>query len=302
MPQRLSTGIIGLDNLLEGGLLPNSVSGVIGSPGTGKTTIGLQFMLEGLQNGDHGLYLTFEESPKKLLNEAALMGLDSIEHYYDEGSLIFHHASGEEVVSFLTETLPNSIDDLKKAMKVHSRVVLDPLTPVLWELEERKRQRAILTRSFDLLREFGTIMITLEEPTAEAGSRTQETAIPLYLVDNIINLQYLGLGGQYNRTVRILKSRGTRHGELVYPLIFARGAGVVVFGEAEIGKESTVIPDYTPLFDKYTDLILKFPDSALKADILSRFGLIKMNWSSSASPEPALSELYQKFQRRMQGY
>ncbi|MFX0208450.1 MAG: RAD55 family ATPase [Candidatus Hodarchaeota archaeon] len=302
MPPRLSTGIIGLDNLLEGGLLPHSVTGVIGSPGTGKTTVALNFILEGLESGDHALYLTFEESPKKLLSEAALMGLEGLESYYDEGSLIFHHATGEEVVSFLTETLPHSIDDLKKAMKVHSRVVVDPLTPVLWELEERKRQRAILTRSFDLLREFGTILITLEEPTAEAGSRTQETAIPLYLVDNIINLQFLGLGGQYGRTLRIYKSRGTRHGELVYPLMFMRGAGVVVFGETEIGKENAEIPDYTPIFDEYARKIAQLPDSHSKATLLSRIALLKQDWISSASPESVLQELYTKFRKLMEIY
>jgi circadian clock protein KaiC len=63
---RLSTGIDGLDNILGGGLDPDSLYLVEGRPGTGKTTLGLQFLLEGVRRGEKGLYITLSESEREL--------------------------------------------------------------------------------------------------------------------------------------------------------------------------------------------------------------------------------------------
>jgi len=295
---RLKTGIYGLDRLLEGGFLYNSATGVMGSPGTGKSTFALQYALEGLEHGQNVLYLTFEEPPEKLLREAKLLGIgDALQRYYKAGNLIFHHASGAEMLEFLTEILPNQIETLKAEQDSHSRVILDPLTPLLWELEERKRQRNVLTKAFDLLREFGTVLITIEEPLAQPGTRNMETAIPLYLVDTIVNVQYLGLGGHYNRTLRILKSRGTNHGELVYPIRFIRGAGLVVFSEEEEAADEDISEDHDKLFNEYKVKISRGSNNAIKGDILQSLEVMKKNWPESSSPKYVLEELLEKVNR-----
>ncbi len=59
---RASTGIEGLDYILKGGLSKNRLYLVQGNPGTGKTTMGLQFLLEGEKKGEKGLYITLSES------------------------------------------------------------------------------------------------------------------------------------------------------------------------------------------------------------------------------------------------
>jgi circadian clock protein KaiC len=76
----LATGIAGLDNILGGGLSPNHLYLIEGDPGTGKTTIALQFLLEGLPLGQKGLYVTLSESRVELLEIAASHGwsIDSI--------------------------------------------------------------------------------------------------------------------------------------------------------------------------------------------------------------------------------
>src|SRR6476661_2838461 len=63
---RLSTGITGLDDILCGGLTAQRVYLVEGTPGTGKTTLGLQFLLNGLANGESGLYITLSETADEL--------------------------------------------------------------------------------------------------------------------------------------------------------------------------------------------------------------------------------------------
>src|SRR5437764_4386289 len=78
--QRVSTGIVGLDDVLCGGFDPDRLYLVEGEPGTGKTTLGLQYLLEGARRGEKGLYVTLSESEKELRLVAARHGwsLDSI--------------------------------------------------------------------------------------------------------------------------------------------------------------------------------------------------------------------------------
>src|SRR4028118_229423 len=64
---RASTGIEGLDYILKGGLSKNRLYLVQGNPGTGKTTMGLQFLLEGERKGEVGLYITLSESKEELI-------------------------------------------------------------------------------------------------------------------------------------------------------------------------------------------------------------------------------------------
>ena len=70
MTQRLSTGIPGLDEVLRGGLLPGQLFEVRGTAGTGKTTLGLQFLMEGARRGEATLFISLVE-PERALRESA---------------------------------------------------------------------------------------------------------------------------------------------------------------------------------------------------------------------------------------
>src|SRR6188474_1040251 len=78
---RASTGVEGLDDILGGGLARNRLHLIEGSPGTGKTTVALQFLLTGAEQGDTGLYVTLAETRQELRDGAASHGwsIDSIE-------------------------------------------------------------------------------------------------------------------------------------------------------------------------------------------------------------------------------
>src|SRR6201992_4511224 len=73
-PKRLTTGASGLDDILGGGLTTYRVYLVEGTPGTGKTTLSLQFLLEGLKRGEAGLYITLSETAEELSAVAATHG------------------------------------------------------------------------------------------------------------------------------------------------------------------------------------------------------------------------------------
>jgi circadian clock protein KaiC len=63
--QKITTGCEGLDDMLHGGLLPGSANLVEGAAGTGKSTLGTQFLMEGMNRGENGLVGTFEECPEQ---------------------------------------------------------------------------------------------------------------------------------------------------------------------------------------------------------------------------------------------
>src|SRR3954465_7828403 len=73
---RARTGVPGLDGVLSGGLAIGRVFLLEGTPGTGKTTIALRFLLEGAQEGEHGLYVTLSETANELRTAAASHGWD----------------------------------------------------------------------------------------------------------------------------------------------------------------------------------------------------------------------------------
>ena len=89
---RVSTGIKGLDEMLHGGLPRGRTILVVGSPGSGKTTFAMQFLVGGAKLGETGLYVSFEEKPERMKSNLSSFGwnLDSLEH---DGKITFIDAT-----------------------------------------------------------------------------------------------------------------------------------------------------------------------------------------------------------------
>src|SRR5256712_10181889 len=90
--EKVASGIPGLDDLIEGGFWPKSTVVILGSSGTGKSTFAIQFLMEGIEQGEQALYVTLEEPPEQIMREADLMGFDMRKYY--EKSLFFIHLKG----------------------------------------------------------------------------------------------------------------------------------------------------------------------------------------------------------------
>ncbi|MHA1302598.1 MAG: RAD55 family ATPase [Candidatus Heimdallarchaeaceae archaeon] len=227
--ERISSGITGLDTLLYGGFIKNSINSIVGSSGTGKTTFALAYIYQGLIDGDDVLYLSFEEEPTKLVTEAKSLGID-FQGIKTDIHEIIHLVESEKIVEFMTEILPALAIKLRSKRVKHTRIVLDPLTPILWEFPSEKEQRKILTKVYQHLSALGTVLQTVEEPNAfgQSDIGSSETRVPIYLSDTVIHIQNLGLGGKYNRTCKIIKSRKTAHYEGIYPLQFIQGPGITI--------------------------------------------------------------------------
>ena len=169
----MSTGITGLDNILGGGVTPNRVYLIEGSPGAGKTTLALQFLLKGAELGEGGLYITLSETRSELLAVADAHGwnvdaLSIVELLSDEGldpeyeQSILHPAEVE-----LGETVENVIRQVETLKPV--RIVLDSLSELrlLSQNPLRYRRQILALKRYFATRECTVYL--LDDNTSDPG-------------------------------------------------------------------------------------------------------------------------------------
>ena len=288
MMNRFPSGIYGLDRLIEGGFRDKTANVIVGSSGTGKTTFAIQFIMYGIENGEQGLYISLEEEPKQIMEEAALMGFD-MEKYYEE-SLFFIHLKGENFKKMINEQLP-ALVKARSDYLIKTRIVVDPITPVIWATDDKLQQRELIGKLFYTVKKLGVVVSTVEEHARPGETIGEDVLTPVYLSDGVIHLDYYPVGGAFNRTLQILKMRGTKHGEGVYPFIFTRGAGIVVRSTPlEVKGEEK--KDYSKIFDEAIETA-----KMLKASptVIMKLENIKKWWSYPYSPEEIIEIIFDTY-------
>jgi len=235
---RTTTGIHGLDALVGGGFIPGRSILVAGSPGTGKTTFGLQFICEGANAGEPGVALSLEEDPKTWRKDMLNFGYD-IERLEDQNlvrvvdaSLIKLGLESDEKFSIVAQEFDiNHIlaRIITEARHIGAKRVLVDSLPALDILhaEDPKNIRADILKMHYLLKANGlTTMLISEIP--EGHKSYSQHGVEEYVIDSVITLHYLSLGSQSGRTLVIRKMRGTSHSEDIHPMEFVGGKGIVV--------------------------------------------------------------------------
>lgn len=206
---RISTGSAGLDDILGGGLDPNRLYLYEGRPGTGKTTIALQFLLEGVRRGERVLYVTLSETAQELRLVAkrhgwAIEGIDIFELVPAETTLdpeqeltVFHPAEVE--LSETTKLICNEVSRINAA-----RVVIDSLSELrlLAQSPLRYRRQVLALKHFFSERQCTVIL--LDDLTA------QQDDLQLHsIAHGVILLEQQAIDyGAERRRVRVVKMRG----------------------------------------------------------------------------------------------
>jgi circadian clock protein KaiC len=205
----MSTGIAGLDDILGGGLTPQRVYLVEGSPGAGKTTLGLQFLLDGVANGDSGLYITLSETADELQAVAAshgwsiadltlfeLAGETALD--IDAQQSVFHPSEVE-----LGETTRNVMAEVDRVKPV--RVVFDSLSEMrlLAQNPLRYRRQILALKQFFSSR--ACTVLLLDDKTSQADQHLHSIAHGVISLEQIAK-EY----GKERRRVNIIKMRGIR--------------------------------------------------------------------------------------------
>lgn len=225
MDPRLSLGVSGLDSILAGGVLPERSYLVRGGPGTGKTILGLQYLLAGIENDETALYLSFEEPPENIIENAARLVFDvSGVEFLDltpSGELFsdtrpYSIFEPDEVeVGTLTETISETVDRLQP-----DRIVLDSVNRMEALTADRYQFRQQLISMLEQLTDVGGTVLFTTQPTSEMPDDELQ-----FLADGTLELEF----GPKGRTVQITKLRGSsfqsgRHtvritdtGMVVYP-------------------------------------------------------------------------------------
>lgn len=254
---KIKSGVYGLNPLLDGGINEHSTTVVIGSSGAGKTTFALQFMMRGMEVGQDGVFISLDENQKQIIIEAEAMGFTNIHKFIKEEKLVFIDASGEQFSNFIKVELPDFINEWKGTK---SRIVIDPLTPVLWATKERYEQRELISFLLKEARKVGTVLCTLEEHGPLGDLSTPETIIPMYIADCIIHLQFQTIKEEITRNLRIVKCRSSTHSENRHPYRIVSGIGLIVQHQDLPPPKTTKISKR--LIAHFNDVAKKLPREA----------------------------------------
>jgi len=230
--QRCTTGVEGLDEVLAEGLPCNCFYLIQGDPGSGKTTLALQFLLEGVRRGEKTLYITLSETKEELLKVArshgwsldgiALFELSAIEALMrpDAHTTVFHPSEIE--LTKVTDQLLNEISTTRP-----SRIVFDSLSEFrLWAETPLRYRRQLLNLKQELAKYQSTVLLL--DDKMDSKNITGDPHV-LSLTHGVIDMDQLSPDyGRSRRRLRVLKLRGVRYREGFHDYTIEKG-GLRVF-------------------------------------------------------------------------
>src|SRR4051812_4107569 len=236
--ERVSTGVEGLDAILGGGLPPGHLYLLEGTPGTGKTTLALQFLLAGAAKGQGGVYVTLSETRRELTEVANSHGwsLDDVEVIElspaegaaaDEMYTGFHPAELE-----LQETMSAVLAAIERSKP--ALVVLDSLSEMrLLARDPLRFRRQILALKQFFVGRASTVLLLDDQSGAEGDLQLHSLAHGVILLEHVA-LEY----GAERRRLQVTKLRGLRFSGGYHDFRIRTG-GVVVYPRVAPGKRTT---------------------------------------------------------------
>jgi circadian clock protein KaiC len=240
--ERITSGIERLDGMLAGkGYFRGSSVLVSGSAGTGKSSIAAHLADATCRRGEKCLYFAFEESQSQILRNMRSIGLDLATHV-KRGLLQFHPARPTfHGLEMHLAVMHKSIVDFGP-----STVIVDPVTNLMQIASERETH-AMLIRLIDFLKMRG--ITALFTSLTAAGSAAERTDVGVSsLMDTWLLLRNLETGGERNRGLYVLKSRGMAHSNQIREFILTAdgvklvdvyvGEGAVLTGSARVNQEA----------------------------------------------------------------
>jgi len=210
---RVRTGIDGLDQLLHGGFLRGDAVLVAGSPGSGKTSLGMQFLYNGITKyGEPGLFITFEEFPERIYRDAKSFGWD-FPGLEEEGKLKVLFTSPEVLQQDIIRD-QSLVTEMITEIKAR-RAVVDSVSHLHDSgMDYRQYREAVYGLVNALRREALTSMLIRElSDRQQLGEGPEE-----FIADGLLLLSGWYVGNHFMRFVEVVKSRGSPH--IAIPSLF----------------------------------------------------------------------------------
>ncbi len=218
-PARIKTGVPGLDDLIEGGLIPGSSVLLAGHTGAGKTLFSLQFLWNGLQRGEPGVYISFEQTPEELKGDALVFGWN-FEAYERKNLCKIAYYSPFEIA----DVNKIIIDDVKKIGA--KRIVIDSTSVFAMYLKDEFKIREKLYSLIRKLKETKCTAIMTSE-MLEDSKGFSRYGVEEFIADGVITLDYIGVNGEFERALAIRKMRRTGHYKDLVPFTIT-GEGIII--------------------------------------------------------------------------
>ncbi len=230
--KRVTTGVKGLDDMLGGGFLPGSMVLVRGAPGAGKTSLALQFLINGAaKHNEPGLLISFEEFPSSLYRDAEALGWN-LKELEASGKLHLMFTSPEVFLASL-ETPDSRLNQLILEADIR-RLVLDSVSHFHRLTDDAQELRRIYTSVANGLRRQGVTAILLGEESRAEYQRAFKGGLS-FIVDTIIMLRYVEIESAMQRAIVVLKVRGSDHAKEICRYEIGPG-GLTILGVFE-GRE-----------------------------------------------------------------
>ncbi|MEM2839046.1 MAG: ATPase domain-containing protein [Thermoplasmata archaeon] len=237
---RITTGTPGLDRLLGGGLLPGGVYSIIGPPGTGKSILGVQFLIEGIKRGENAFLVSVDEPPCEVRENMQKMFGDNFDKIFVlDGTLEMKHYEitplrdvtivrrAEQFRSVFPE-IPNSIDvrnpdltvsSLQEMIKVEarekkiSRLVIDSVTAIKLFMMPTSERNQFVQSFMRFLCDLGiSTLITIHENDA---SDPEASKIEQMMSRGVIRLHRWYQPNGFKLGISVDKFRGSEHDETI---------------------------------------------------------------------------------------
>jgi KaiC/GvpD/RAD55 family RecA-like ATPase len=238
----VTSGISGLDALLGGGFPSGRAYLIKGTPGTGKTIFGVQFLYNGvIHHNENGLLVSLEYDPLDLKEDMLKFGWD-LTNLEKEGRL--HILGTAEPLEFGTlTTTSTTVDDLanqlqKAAQAINAkRIVIDSLSGVELGFTDMFESRKKLLRFCTLLKKLGCTIVFISE-YSEPSNKFKPYEIDEFIANGVILVYYERIGSERFRGIEILKMRGMKHSTRIHAMEINNN-GITVFPDEYLFSTET---------------------------------------------------------------
>ncbi|WP_425541910.1 KaiC domain-containing protein [Natronoarchaeum mannanilyticum] len=228
---RIELGVEGLDAMIQGGVPERSLMVAIGSAGTGKTTLGLQFLERGLEQGERAVYITLEESRSRVIRSATEKGF-AYDEYAADGQLAVVDIDPVEMANSLQSIrseLPRLIRDFGA-----SRLVLDSVSLLEMMYDDRAVRRNEIYDFTRSLKDAGVTTLLTSEASEDSAFASRHGIVE-YLTDAVFVLQYVRPSDfrETRLAIEIQKIRDANHSRETKPYEITN-EGINVYRQANI--------------------------------------------------------------------
>ncbi len=212
--EKIKTGIEGLDEMLKGGVPKGHVFTVMGEFGTGKTTFSLQYIWEGLQQGESGIFISLEEDRNAMIETGLSYGWD-FQPYIDDEQLAVKKltpADAEATINKIKSDLPQFIKSFDA-----ERIAIDSVSLLNMLADDPKEKRNQLFALSNMIKETGATALLTAEVKDENPKSSRDGLIE-YTADGVILLRYNQSDmEEVQLSIQVIKMRRIDHSRKIKP-------------------------------------------------------------------------------------